>query len=196
MGSRLRGVRFLSLLLIKLALHAGTDVLLDVFSDRGPPVGIGQPKVCLDVSFVTPEKGAMNLADHLCSILLGQVECSAGSIVIVQPDPDNLSLLEQLGGVAPQPVDVGGRRKGVPLPVLEEVQHELNLSVLFLEEAKAGVFFDPVDQMSLLDRICKSSREKICRHVYALFVLDLKVIFQHSHLQSVESFLVQMTQFF
>ena len=160
------------LLSVKLALHARLDVVLDVFSDCWPPIGIGQSKVGLDVSFVTPKKGAVNFADHLCSILLGQVERSAGSVVVVQPDPDDLSFLEQLVGVAPQSVDVGGRRRGVPLSVLEEVHHELKLTVLFLEEAKVGVFVDSVDQMNLLDCFCKSSREKIGRHVDAFLVLD------------------------
>ena len=122
--------------------------------------------------------------------ILGQVECSAGSVVVIQPD---LSFLEQLVGVAPQPVDVGGRRRGVPLLVLEDVQHELKLSVLFLEEAEVWVFVDSVDNINLLDRVCKSLREKVGRHVVAFFALDLKVTFRHCHLQSVESLFVQMT---
>ena len=42
----------------------------------------------------------MSLADHLSAILLGQVERCAGTVVVVQPDPDDLTLLEQLVGVA------------------------------------------------------------------------------------------------
>ena len=63
---------FLWLLLVKLVLHAGLDVLLDVFSDRRPPIGIGQANVSLDASFMTSEKGSVNLADHLCLIFLGK----------------------------------------------------------------------------------------------------------------------------
>ena len=74
--------------------------MLDVFSDRWPPICISEPKVGLDVSFVTPKEGAVNFADHLSAILLGQVERCAGTVVVVQPDPDDLTLLEQLVGVA------------------------------------------------------------------------------------------------
>ena len=134
----------------------------------------------------------MNFADHLSAILLGQVERCAGTVVVVQPDPDDLTLLEQLVGVATQAVDVGRGRRGVPLAVLEEAQHELQFTVLFLEEAKVGVLVDSVGQVNFLDRVCKSSREKIGRHVDAFFVLDFEVIFQHSHLQTVQSLFVQM----
>ena len=78
------------------------------------------------------------------------------------------------------------------MAVLEEAQHELQFTVLFLEEAKVGVLFDSAGQVNFLDRVCKSSREKIGRHVDAFFVLDFEVIFQHSHLQTVQSHFVQM----
>ena len=81
--------------------------MLDVLSYRWPPVGVGQPKVRFDVSFVTPKMGAMNFADHLCPVLLGQVERCPGSVVIVQANPYDLPFLEQFVGVAPQSVDVG-----------------------------------------------------------------------------------------
>ena len=52
------------------------------------------------------KKGAMNFADHFSPVLLGQVECCPGSVVVVQANPDDLTFLEQFVGVATQSVDV------------------------------------------------------------------------------------------
>ena len=57
-----------------------------------------------------------------------------------------------------------------------------------------GVFVDSVDQMYFLDRFCKSSGEKMGKHVDSFFLLDLKVLLQHGHLQPIECVFVQIPQ--